>query len=84
MSKTCSQDFQLRVSDLIIKNKFLRVFRKSLCTITRTVKEKKNRKDALVSSLIGTAVLEVLQELQSKKTPQAKKKRSKINVNPRK
>lgn len=44
--------------------------------------EEKNRKEALLSSQIGTAVLEVLQELRSKKTPQGKKKRSKINVTP--
>lgn len=67
MSKTCSQDFQLRVSDLIIKNKFLRVFQKNLCQITRTVKKKKKQKrcscvkldwHCSVGSFTGTSVKE--------------------------
>lgn len=63
------------------KDQVLKRLPKKSFSSEKDTQEEKDRKEALISSQIGTAVLEVLQELRSKKTPKGKK-RSKINVTP--
>lgn len=82
MSKNIKSGFSATGIRPYNKEQVLKRLPKKSLSNEKDSQEEKNRKDALVASQIGTAVLEVLQELRSKKTPQAKKKRSKINITP--